>query len=368
MGDNFTESALADYNKVLLLDPKHENTLFNRGLLFLEKHQVEKAFVDFNEVISINSRASDAYLGLGKCHIFNNKSDLALKDFNKAIEINPLCSEAYYNRGGVYILIGDNEKANDDFCRTKQVMNKEEIFNQGLSYISKFNDVDKAIEAFTDVITVDQKLSSAFLNRGNCYFKKGLYDESIQDYDVVLSLRPHEIETYKYCEWVKYFRNWAKDHSNHMKVNALVHFAIESAWENDYNTALEYFQQILQICSNNAFVFYRRGLLYASIGENAKSIRDLTETIKLAPNIAAVYYDRGNLYRKQEMYDRALDDYNIAIQLFPKFSDAFCNRGVVYFSEKQYKSAFDDYKTTLKINPHDDDARANLMKVIKFLN
>ena len=246
-------------------------------------------------------------------------------------------------------------------------MNIETIFNQGLSYIFKLKDMDKAIEAFTDVIKMDPNLSPAFLNRGNCYFKKGLYDEAIHDYDTTLSFRPDEIETYKFREWIVYFKNWAKDHPNHMEINDLVHQAIESAWEKDYNNALEYFEKILHICSDNAFVYYQRGLLYASIDQNVKAINDLSETIKLVPIIAAVYYDRGNLLREQEMYDKALEDYNMAIQLYPKFSDAFCNRGIIYFLKKNYELAFEDYKTTLEINPHDDDARNNLIKVVKYL-
>jgi hypothetical protein len=33
-------------------------------------------------------------------------------------------------------------------------MNKEYILNQGLTYLFKFNDMDKAIESFTDAISI----------------------------------------------------------------------------------------------------------------------------------------------------------------------------------------------------------------------
>ena len=58
--------ALADFNMALLLDPKHENTLFNRGLLFLKKGQYENAITDFTNLIDINPEDSEARLQLNK--------------------------------------------------------------------------------------------------------------------------------------------------------------------------------------------------------------------------------------------------------------------------------------------------------------
>jgi tetratricopeptide (TPR) repeat protein len=247
-------------------------------------------------------------------------------------------------------------------------MNKKDIFNQGLFFIYKQKNPDKAIDAFTDVIKMDPELSSAFLNRGNCYFKKSLYEEAIQDYDSTLLLRPQNIGAYKIREWAIYFKIWSKNHENHMEVNTLVNHAMESAWNDDHETALNYFLQIFQICSDNSFIFYQRGLLYAEIGESMKAIDNLSESIKLAPNIAAGYYDRGNLYREQKIYDKSLCDYNKAIELYPKFCDAICNRGIIHFLQKEYELAFEDFKTTLEINPDDEDARINLIRTVKYLN
>jgi tetratricopeptide (TPR) repeat protein len=124
MGDNYMEYALADFNTTLLLNPKHENTLFKRGMFFLMKRQFEKAIIDFTELININCCDSEAYLKRGICY-FNtkrpDKADKALEDYNKAIEINPHSVEAYYNRCFVYKLFGDNEKAQNDFCIAKKI-------------------------------------------------------------------------------------------------------------------------------------------------------------------------------------------------------------------------------------------------------
>jgi tetratricopeptide (TPR) repeat protein len=121
MGEQFTENALADFNMALLLDPKHENTLFNSGLLFFGNGQFEKAIKDFTEVININPKASDAYFGRGNCCKNIKYFDLAIEDYDKAIEINPRYAEAYYKRGVVYKLLGNVDKAQEDYCKAIQI-------------------------------------------------------------------------------------------------------------------------------------------------------------------------------------------------------------------------------------------------------
>jgi tetratricopeptide (TPR) repeat protein len=90
MGEQYAEYALADFNIALLLDPKHENTLFNRGLLFYEKREYDEAIKDFTEVININSKASDAYIWRGNCYKYINRVDLAIKDYNEAKRIQSI--------------------------------------------------------------------------------------------------------------------------------------------------------------------------------------------------------------------------------------------------------------------------------------
>jgi len=247
----------------------------------------------------------------------------------------------------------------------------EDFINQGLDYRFKLNDKDKAIEAFTEAIKINPQLSPAFLNRGSCYFAKGLYDNAIADYNEVLLLCPRHIEAYKIREWAEYSKKWAENHKNHpvdvslLTNHILVNSAIDSAWKYDYVQAFKYFEQALEDYPDNAFVFYQRGLLYAETGECLEAINNLTQAIKIAPSIATLYYDRGNFYREKNIIDKAIDDYSTAIQLYPQFSDSFCNRGIAFLSQGKYELAINDFESALQINPDDEDSQNNLQNAIR---
>lgn len=382
---NKHDLALSDFNKTLAINPQHENTLYNRGLLLMKMEQFETAIKDFTEVIRLNSKASDAHVMRGNCSQTIKNYNMAIDDYSKAIEIKPDSSIAYLNRGIVYKLIGEINKGKDDILKAYELdpkfvisqiidqsyqddkSNTENLINEEFFSEVKERTYDKEIAAYTEAIKIDSKSAPAFIGRGYCYFKKGLYDKAIADYDVALSLEPNNIGVYKICEWALYFKKWAENHQNHIEVITLINCAIEFELGKWYDAALEKYETVIKTSPDNAFVFYQRGLMYAANGENVKAIKDFTEAIGLAPEIAETYYCRGNRYFEQEIYDRAIDDYTMAIQIYPKFSDAIYHRGVAFLEQKEYKSAVEDFKAVLSIDPNDVDAKINLQELQKYI-
>jgi tetratricopeptide (TPR) repeat protein len=389
------------------------------GLELLGNKEYDLAIAEFTEAIKIGSQSDAiAYNNRGMAHAAKKEYALAIEDYKKAIELNCEYAKAYSNLGIVYFMTTeysaaienltqtitrlfkiynldpDNKKTflntlfyrgisytktrNFDFAKkdfetileinpndneVKQLL-AENFINQGLYSNIKLKNKDKAIDAFNEAIKIDSKLSPAFVNRGNCFFSKGLYDEAIADYDTALLLRPQDINAYKIREWALYEKKWAENHPEHFEVLAFVDRAFEALWDHNYDLAFNNFEQALQICSDNAFIFYQRGLTYAQIGESVKSIKDFIEAIKLAPLVAAVYYDRGNQYSERQIYDKAVEDFTMAIQIYPQFSDAYCNRGTCFFLQGKYESAIENFEEALRINPDDEEVKINLQKVI----
>jgi tetratricopeptide (TPR) repeat protein len=363
--------AIADYKKVLELDPEDADakTHSNLGIAYHQLQDYANAIENLTWAIDRLSKFSNldaddtktfsnSLYYRGRSYAMTRKFSLAKKDFEKILTINPADYEVKQMLRTVSQMDCEN---NSETSET------DDVFNQGLFYAFEAKDNDKAIKAFTQVIKTDPKFYSAFLNRGNCYFKKGLYDKAIADYDNVLSLNPHNIDAYKIRAWALYFQDWSAKHPNHLDALMVINQALDAASERKSNKALKKFEQAIQMSSNNAFTFYQRGLVYAQIGERIKAIKDLTTAAEFAPAVAAVYYDRGNCYRHQKLLDRAIDDYTLAIGLYPQFIDAFCNRGGAYIAQGEYLSAKKDFEAALNINPDDSEAKNNLHYVMRLL-
>ena len=83
------EKAIADYNKVIALDPEYARAYNNRGTAYgkLKKH--EKAFEDYNKAIALNPEDAIAYYNRGTAYDELKKHEKAFEDYNKAIALNP---------------------------------------------------------------------------------------------------------------------------------------------------------------------------------------------------------------------------------------------------------------------------------------
>jgi tetratricopeptide (TPR) repeat protein len=72
--------------------------------------------------------------------------------------------------------------------------------------------------------------------------------------------------------------------------------------------------------------FYNRGNGYAAKDDFDHAIQDFDQAIKLNPNDAAAFNNRGLSYAHKRQYDRAIEDYDQAIKLDPNYAVALSNR------------------------------------------
>jgi len=136
MGFFYYDDAVFAFNSALLLDPKNEKTLFQKGIFNLKKDNLDEAINDFSLIINNNSEYSITYLKRGICYMLKKDIDLALKDFNIALEKNENNIEAYFYRSKVYEQLGENTKAQNDIDKATNIINvykenKKERQNDG---------------------------------------------------------------------------------------------------------------------------------------------------------------------------------------------------------------------------------------------
>jgi tetratricopeptide (TPR) repeat protein len=111
------DKAIADYEKVLVLDNNSALALYNRGFAWIAKKEYDKAIEDYDKVISLypNDYAV-VFLNRAAIRRINKEYEKAIEDYNEAIRIDPNYANAYYNRGlSEKEKNGDLEKSKNDF-------------------------------------------------------------------------------------------------------------------------------------------------------------------------------------------------------------------------------------------------------------
>ena len=157
--------ALADFDRVLEIDPEHAEAYNNRGNIKGMMGDHAGALADFDRVLKINPQVRDAVMFSNRGNAKINMGDYegALVDLDRAVEIDPQYAPAYNNRGNVKDSMGDLKAAIADF--------------------------DRAVE-------IDPQYAPAYCNRGNVKDSMGDYAGALADCEQALKINPQYAEAY----------------------------------------------------------------------------------------------------------------------------------------------------------------------------
>lgn len=120
------DKAIADYDKVLVLDSDSALALYNRGYAWIAKKEYDKAIKDYDKIINLYPKDyAVAYLNRAAIRRINKEYEKAIEDYNEAIKIDPDYANAYYNRG-----LSEKEK-NGDLENSKNDFEKYLMLTEG---------------------------------------------------------------------------------------------------------------------------------------------------------------------------------------------------------------------------------------------
>lgn len=274
------------WNDVVRKSPGKARPIYNRGLVYESRRELDKAITDYSKAIMLEPNFYAAYNNRGDVYKRKGEPDKAMDDFNKAIEINPGGYEAYNNRGSAYQYKGD---------------------------------LDRAIADFSQAVEIKPDYDKAYSNRGNAYQSKGEFDRALSDYNKALEIRPGSYEAYNNRGLVYQSQN-----------------ALDKALA-DYNKALE-------IKPDYEKAYANRGNVYQLKGEFDRAILDYNRALKIMPDFYEVYANRGLAYQSKNELDKAISDFSKAIDLNPQNGSAYGDRAVAYFLNKEYEKSLEDVR------------------------
>ena len=160
-----------------------------RGGAFEKNGQFDKALTDYAKAIAINPRNSLAYFNRGIHYMNRGLFDSAIDDFGTAMKLTPNDMDIYINRGNTYLKRGDSRLAIKDYT---YVIEKQ-ANSAAVAYINRSNayantyEYDKAIRDLTTALSLDQKLISLYVVRGNLNMLAGNFEQGMQDFKTACS-------------------------------------------------------------------------------------------------------------------------------------------------------------------------------------
>jgi lipoprotein NlpI len=145
-------------------------------------------------------------------------------------------------------------------------------------------DLNAAITAFNQAISIDPKFAPAYYNRGFAYSLQGKQDEAISNYDQAIQLEPNYKAAY-------YQRGSLKGQKG------------------DFDAALADFSQVVTLDPKYAPAFYNRGHVYYFKGDLDNAAGEIDKALALDPNFPFSYFIRGLVRHAQGRREEATADF-----------------------------------------------------------
>ena len=121
---------------------------------------------------------------------------------------------------------------------------------------------------------------------------------------------------------------------------------IEAHQNDNPDDAIAYYTEVIRLDPTDTSIvsiaYYSRGLAYAEKGEVDSAIENYNESIQLNPDFADAYNYRGIAYRNKGEIDRAIEDHDQAIQIKSDNVLFYNNRGIALLHQQEWGKAKSD--------------------------
>ncbi len=230
----------------------------------------------------------------------------ALKNFDMAIAIDPKFPDAYYQRALINQKAGNkNEacidmkiatemghaKAKEEYGNSNCANFSTNYYNDGLSKVGE-KDYNGAINDFTLALRMSND-TSAYFNRGMCYYLLAKYDKAIVDFNKAMSIEIDSLQNAQYPFMV-----------------GMCYYTQEK-----YKQAYEAYTKAVKVNANHYGAFLHRGYCNENMAQIPSADYDYTNAARIRPKDGLAFYKLAQMKTEQNNSKAACDNYKKAAQL-----------------------------------------------------
>ncbi|MCP5103220.1 MAG: tetratricopeptide repeat protein, partial [bacterium] len=159
----------------------------------------------------------------------------------------------------------------------------------------QLGDYAKAIEKYRQVLEIDQKSRTPYLQIGELSERLKKYDDAVANYEAAI-MRGIKIE--------------------------------------------------------HEIIFYRLGVIYARYKKDLDSaVEYFNNAVELNPDLAEPHIALGNIYRKQQKFDEAREHYREALMRDDQEVDAYKGLAILFIERREFENALSAYKDAVGADP-----------------
>lgn len=367
------DQSIAAFRKSLEMnpyDPVPRNNLYQifreRGIEALNAKAYEKATLYFGEALQCKPEDALLYRLMGDGYAKDGNLKGAIAQYRKAFECDPSDFEVKQNLAGYLsnygVQLTSTQRWEEAIVAYQEALQLSPTLNIAYANLvdvlwkranahRKSGYIDKAIDAYLQLIQVEADAADAHSLLGELYLKKGAYPQAIDAFLSAFSAKPDDRQSRKNL------------------VAAYHHYAQHLDTKARYNEAVDQLRLALALSPEQ--VNLRLSLIntYQLAGDFVSAEKELGLLLEDAPqswqaeNIAKnLHVARGNMFMNQRRYTAALAEFE-KIDASAKTAEVYNTIGYLYLLKKQPIPAIAVFDSALALAPMNHVAFQNLLSI-----
>lgn len=282
------------------------------------------ALVALAVVLTLAGCGADPAFTSGKVYLSQENYEKAIEQLTLAIRNNPEAWEPHMWLGRAYADTEELEKAHDEFFTALDLAQDEKSKQQVEDTImyywlvydkqgEQYNEAAKFLDAiaqFEKAIVIDPRKADAYINIGYAHHMSGEYDAAVDYFEQALEIAP----------------------DNEVLIENLVSVyeaqGGELAATGDYEGALVYFEKIARIAPDTADLNYNLALMNYQLKDYREALKYYRKQLELDPEdkdvlyrIFLCYWALGGELKDSGQEDLAKDEYAASLPYLTKLAE-----------------------------------------------
>lgn len=200
-----TDEAIEVYSAITALRPEEKDAYFNRGVLELQKENLEKAKTDFDKALEIAPKDYGLYTDISKSLMDAGEQETAQSYLQRALESGDK-DMGDFDKGCLYYYLQDYQNARDCLERAKEKQaDPETILYLGKTF-EALGDYNYAASVYANYLATDAAQPGLQNQLGICYLSMEKYEEALAAFEAGLAVEENNtcLQALKFNEMVAY--------------------------------------------------------------------------------------------------------------------------------------------------------------------
>jgi tetratricopeptide (TPR) repeat protein len=371
------DTALASYDRALMLRPDSVEALSNRGNTLKQLKRFEEALASYDRALMLRPDFAEALYNRGNALRELNWFEEALASYDRALKVRPNYAEAHNNRGLILYELKRFQEALASYdCALSLRSDYAELHNNRGVTLHAQKRFEEALASYDRGLAVRPDYAEAHSNRGLTLHELKRFEEALASYDRALAVRPNYAEAHSNrgltLHELKRFEEALTSYDHAVSLEPGYAAALSSRGLTlqelkRLEEALESYDRALAVRPDYPEAHNSRGVTLHELKRFVEAVASYDRALAVRPDYPEALSNRGNTLKELQRFDEALADYNHAVMVRPDYAETHYNLGVALMELGRLSAARAALEQAIELAPFQVKYRRALGEVRRFV-